>query len=69
MLQEAPFELTQNMVKHQLKLADGECRIAEMSQRIQDTIVILVTCLWAQQGEDQFVRLLRIFSVRICVEN
>jgi alkylation response protein AidB-like acyl-CoA dehydrogenase len=56
MLQESPFELTQNMVKHQLKLADRQCRIAEMSQRIQDTIVILVTCLWAQQGGDPVVQ-------------
>jgi len=27
-----------------------------MSQRIQDTIVILVTCLWAQQGGDPVVQ-------------
>lgn len=56
MLQESPFELTQNMVKHQLKLADRQCRIAEMSQRIQDTIVILVTCLWAHQGGDPVIQ-------------
>jgi alkylation response protein AidB-like acyl-CoA dehydrogenase len=56
MLQESPFELSQNMVKHQLKLADRQCRIAEMSQRIQETIVILVTCLWAQEGGDPVVQ-------------
>ncbi len=32
MLSEAPFELSQNMVKHQLKLADRQCRIADMSR-------------------------------------
>jgi alkylation response protein AidB-like acyl-CoA dehydrogenase len=56
LLQESPFELTQNMTKHQLKLADRQCRIAEMSQRIQDTIVILVTCLWAHQGGDPVIQ-------------
>lgn len=56
MLQESPFELTSNMVKHQLKLADRQCRIAEMSQRIQDTIVILVACLWAYQEDNPVVQ-------------
>jgi hypothetical protein len=35
------------MVKHQLKLADRQCRMAELSQRVQDTVTILVTALWA----------------------
>jgi alkylation response protein AidB-like acyl-CoA dehydrogenase len=56
MLQEAPFELSQNMVKHQLKLADRQCRIAEMSQRIQETIIILVTCLWAHEQGNAVVQ-------------
>jgi hypothetical protein len=46
-LSDTPLELSQAMVKHQLKLADRQCRIAEMSQRAQDAIIILVTALWA----------------------
>jgi alkylation response protein AidB-like acyl-CoA dehydrogenase len=56
LLHEAPFELSENMVKHQLKLADRQCRIADMSQRIQDTITILVTCLWAHQSDNAVVQ-------------
>ena len=41
------------MVKHQLKLADRQCRMAELSQRVQDTIVMLVTALWAHQQKNE----------------
>jgi alkylation response protein AidB-like acyl-CoA dehydrogenase len=46
-------EVSATMVKHQLKLADRQCRMAELSQRVQDNVVILVTALWAhgQKGE------------------
>ncbi len=40
-------ELSSAMRKHQLKLADRQCRIAELSLRVQDTVVMLVTALWA----------------------
>lgn len=46
-LRESPFELTHAMIKHQLKLADRQCRIADMSAQIQDLITILVTACWA----------------------
>jgi len=55
MLADVPFELTHSMVKHQLKLADRQCRIADLSQRIQDVIVILVTVLWAHQDGNKVV--------------
>jgi hypothetical protein len=42
-----PDEISATMVKHQLKLADRQCRMAELSSRIQDTVTILVTTLWA----------------------
>jgi acyl-CoA dehydrogenase len=42
-----PLEISGAMSKHQLKLADRQCRMAELSQRVQDTVVILVTALWA----------------------
>jgi alkylation response protein AidB-like acyl-CoA dehydrogenase len=56
MLEDAPRELSSNMVKHQLKLADRQCLIAEMSQRIQDTIVMLVTVLWANQQDNEVIK-------------
>jgi alkylation response protein AidB-like acyl-CoA dehydrogenase len=56
MLQKLPLELSQNMVKHQLKLADRQCRIAELSQRVQDAITILVTCLYAHEQQQEIVQ-------------
>jgi hypothetical protein len=53
MLGRHPRELSATMVKHQLKLPDRQCRIAEISQRIQDTIVLLVTALYANQKNDE----------------
>jgi alkylation response protein AidB-like acyl-CoA dehydrogenase len=47
-----PDGLSAAMTKHQLKLADRQCRMAELSQRIQDTVVILVTALWGHQQRD-----------------
>lgn len=55
-LQRAPVELSGSMVKHQLKLADRQCRIAEMSERIQEAIIILVTCLWAHHEGNPVVQ-------------
>ncbi len=47
--QRAPRQLSAAMRKHQLKLADRQCRMAELSQRVQDTVVMLVTALWGQR--------------------
>jgi hypothetical protein len=41
------------MRKHQLKLADRQCRMAELSQRVQDTVVLLVTALWGQRQKSE----------------
>jgi len=41
-------ETTKAMEKHQLKLADRQCRIAELSQRIQDATTILATAQWGR---------------------
>lgn len=46
-------EISAAMVKHQLKLADRQCRMIELSQRAQDTIVMLVTALWAHQQKSE----------------
>ncbi len=45
--QQHAVDLSDAMKKHQLKLADRQCRIAELSQRVQDTIVMIVTLCWA----------------------
>jgi alkylation response protein AidB-like acyl-CoA dehydrogenase len=44
------------MQKHQLKLADRQCRMAELSQRVQDTVVLLTTALWGHQQKDETSR-------------
>jgi hypothetical protein len=41
--------LSDAMKKHQLKLADRQCRMSELSLRVQDTIVMIVTIMWAHQ--------------------
>jgi alkylation response protein AidB-like acyl-CoA dehydrogenase len=46
-------ETTAAMEKHRLKLFDRQCRIAELSQRIQDATTILVTALWGHRQKDE----------------
>ena len=46
-------EISAAMTKHQLKLADRQCRMAEISSRVQDTITLLVTALHAHQTRDE----------------
>jgi alkylation response protein AidB-like acyl-CoA dehydrogenase len=46
-------EISAAMVKHQLKLADRQCRMTELSQRVQDTVTMLVTALWAHQQSNE----------------
>jgi alkylation response protein AidB-like acyl-CoA dehydrogenase len=55
-LVQAPFEISATMRKHQLGLADRQCRMAEISQRVQDAIVILCTSLYAARQKDEVVR-------------
>jgi alkylation response protein AidB-like acyl-CoA dehydrogenase len=49
-----PDELSGTMVRHQLHLTDRQCRIAELSQRTQDLVTLLVTAMWGRQ-QDQAV--------------
>ena len=50
--QKFPEEISGAMRKHQLKLADRQCRMAELSLRIQNTVTMLVTTLWANQQKN-----------------
>jgi len=47
-----PLEISGVLRKHQLKLADRQCRMAELSQRVQDAIILVVTALWGHEQRD-----------------
>jgi alkylation response protein AidB-like acyl-CoA dehydrogenase len=56
-LQKAPYEISfKTMSKHQLGLADRQCRMSELSQRLQDLITILCTSLYAARQNDEIVQ-------------
>jgi alkylation response protein AidB-like acyl-CoA dehydrogenase len=56
-LQSSPYEISyKTMSKHQLGLADRQCRMSELSQRLQDAVTILVTALYAARQNDEVVR-------------
>ena len=55
-LQRSRLEISDVMRKHQLKLADRQCRMAELSQRVQDLVVILATSLWAGRQSSELVQ-------------
>lgn len=55
-LQHAPRELSGAMLKHMMKLPDRQCRIAELSDRVQRMVVVLVTSLHAAQSNDELIR-------------
>lgn len=50
------LEIDSVMTKHQLKLADRQCRMSELSQRLQDMVVILATSLWASRQKSDLVK-------------
>jgi hypothetical protein len=50
------MEIDRVMRKHQLKFADRQCRMSEISQRLQDLVVMLATSCWAAQQPDELVR-------------
>jgi butyryl-CoA dehydrogenase len=55
-LQSMPLEISAAMRKHQLKLADRQCRMSELSSRVQRLVVILATSLYAAKQNDEVVR-------------
>jgi alkylation response protein AidB-like acyl-CoA dehydrogenase len=46
-------ELRAAMRKHQLRLADRQCSISELSQRVQDTVVMLAAALWGHRQSNE----------------
>jgi alkylation response protein AidB-like acyl-CoA dehydrogenase len=54
-LQKSPLVIDGVMRKHQLALADRQCRMSYLSQQIQDAVTILCTTLYAARHEDELV--------------
>src|SRR5262249_26178695 len=55
-IQRMALEISGTMSRFQLKLADRQCRMAELSQRCQDTITILTTSLYGARSNDPLIR-------------
>jgi alkylation response protein AidB-like acyl-CoA dehydrogenase len=55
-LQRSALEISAVMRKYQLKLADRQGRMVELSQRTQHLLTILCTSLYASQQADELVR-------------
>ena len=55
-LQRSPLVIDGMMRKHQLALADRQCRMSYLSQQIQDAVTILCTSLYAARSDDEVVR-------------
>jgi alkylation response protein AidB-like acyl-CoA dehydrogenase len=54
-LQRAAGPISATMRKHQLKLADRQCRMAAISQSVQDAVVMLCTSLYASRQNDELI--------------
>ncbi len=55
-LQQSPLAIDRVMRKHQLALADRQCRMSYLSGQIQDAVVMLCTALYAARHGDELVR-------------
>ena len=55
-LQRMALEISGTMSRFQLKLADRQCRMSELSQRCQDVITILTTSMYGARQEDPLLR-------------
>ena len=55
-LQRSALEISKSMQKHQLKLADRQCRMVELSQRVQNLVTMLCASLYGARHEDEVVR-------------
>jgi alkylation response protein AidB-like acyl-CoA dehydrogenase len=56
-LQAARLEISGVMRRHQLRLADRQCRMSEISARVQKMVVVLCTSLYAAAQQDEIVQL------------
>jgi len=54
-LQSMPLTISGVMRKHQLKLADRQCRMSLLSSDVQKLIIMMCTCLHAASQDDEIV--------------
>lgn len=55
-LQKSAVEVSGTMRKFQLSLADRQCRMSELSTRVQNAVVMLTTALYGSRQSDECVR-------------
>lgn len=55
-LQDSALEISATMRRHQLALANRQCRMAELSHRVQTAVVIVCTGLYADRQSDELIR-------------
>ena len=55
-LQRSALEISGVMRKHQMLLVDRQCRMSEVSKRVQDAVVMLCSALYAGRHADELVR-------------
>lgn len=55
-LQRSALEISKTMSKFQLKLADRQCRMSEMSSRVQSLVVMLCASLYGARQQDEVIR-------------
>jgi hypothetical protein len=55
-LQRMSLEISSTMSRFQLKLADRQCRMAELSQRCQDLITMLTTSMYGARHDDPILQ-------------
>ena len=49
-------EISGSMRKHQLQLADRQCRMSELSLRVQNLVTMLVTAIYAGRQQDELLQ-------------
>jgi alkylation response protein AidB-like acyl-CoA dehydrogenase len=55
-LQTMPLEISGTMRKHQLKLADRQCRMSELSGRVQKLLTMLCASLYAGRQDNEVIQ-------------
>ena len=68
-LQRMALEISGTMSRFQLKLADRQCRMAELSLRCQDVITILTTSMYGAAATTNSSKTLPTCCARTCGKN
>jgi alkylation response protein AidB-like acyl-CoA dehydrogenase len=55
-LHKSALEISSTMQKHQLALADRQCRMTVLSERVQNLVIMLATSLYAARQDDEVIR-------------